>query len=144
MQRHREINMVDMAKIVPDPSLSIHNGAIVPLGKYKNSMIFWQVAAICEKYGYSLKTPFAELPEDAINEIMNGTDDRLEIKNDTMSTSNYFMRYEGLIKYIEMQQDEDASSQAKKWSGQFYSRITCPECHGDRLNKEALHFLSTE
>lgn len=136
-----EINMVDMAKIVPDPSLSIHNGAIVPLGKYKNSMIFWQVAAICEKYGYSLKTPFAELPEDAINEIMNGTDDRLEIKNDTMSTSNYFMRYEGLIKYIEMQQDEDASSQAKKWSGQFYSRITCPECHGDRLNKEALHFF---
>ncbi len=133
--------MVDMAKIVPDPSLSIHNGAIVPLGKYKNSMIFWQVAAICEKYGYSLKTPFAELPEDAINEIMNGTDDRLEIKNDTMSTSNYFMRYEGLIKYIEMQQDEDASSQAKKWSGQFYSRITCPECHGDRLNKEALHFF---
>lgn len=108
-----EINMVDMAKIVPDPSLSIHNGAIVPLGKYKNSMIFWQVAAICEKYGYSLKTPFAELPEDAINEIMNGTDDRLEIKNDTMSTSNYFMRYEGLVKYIEMQQDEDASSQAK-------------------------------
>ena len=72
---------------------------------------------------------------------MNGTDDRLEIKNDTMSTSNYFMRYEGLIKYIEMQQDEDASSQAKKWSGQFYSRITCPECHGDRLNKEALHFF---
>ena len=133
--------MVDMAKIVPDPSLSIHNGAIVPLGKYKNSMIFWQVAAICEKYGYSLKTPFAELPEDAINEIMNGTDDRLEIKNDTMSTSNYFMRYEGLVKYIEMQQDEDASSQAKKWSGQFYSRITCPECHGDRLNKEALHFF---
>ena len=136
-----EINMVDMAKIVPDPSLSIHNGAIVPLGKYKNSMIFWQVAAICEKYGYSLKTPFAELPEDAINEIMNGTDDRLEIKNDTMSTSNYFMRYEGMVKYIEMQQDEDASSQAKKWSGQFYSRITCPECHGDRLNKEALHFF---
>ncbi len=133
--------MVDMAKIVPDPSLSIHNGAIVPLGKYKNSMIFWQVAAICEKYGYSLKTPFAELPEDAINEIMNGTDDRLEIKNDTMSTSNYFMRYEGMVKYIEMQQDEDASSQAKKWSGQFYSRITCPECHGDRLNKEALHFF---
>ena len=135
------VNIVDRAKIIPDDRLSIHNGAIVPLGKYKNSMIFWQVAAICEKYGCDLKTPIKDLPEEALNDILNGTPERLQIKSETNSISNYFLSYEGLVKYIEMQQGDDATSEAQKWSGKFYSRMVCPECHGDRLNREALHFF---
>lgn len=135
------VNIVDRAKIIPNETISIYDGAIVALGKYKNSMIFWQISAICEKYGQTIKTPIKELPEEAINDILNGTTERLAIKNETLSTSNYFMSYEGLIKYIELQQNEDASLAAQKWSGQFFSRATCPECNGDRLNKEALHFF---
>ncbi|MBQ9077552.1 MAG: excinuclease ABC subunit UvrA [Muribaculaceae bacterium] len=135
------VNIVDRAKIIPDDRMSIHDGGIVALGKYRNSMIFWQISAICEKYGFTIKTPIRELSEDAINDILNGTTERLAIKTETLSTSNYFMTYEGLIKYIEMQQSEDATSAAQKWSGQFFSRTVCPECNGDRLNREALHFF---
>ncbi len=135
------VNIVDRSKIIPDDRLSIYNGAIVPLGKYKNSMIFWQIAAICEKYGCGLKTPVNELPEEALNDILNGTNERLQIKSETHSISNYFLSYEGLVKYIEMQQSDDASAEAQKWSGKFYSRLVCPECNGDRLNREALHFF---
>jgi len=135
------VNIVDRAKIMPDPSQSIHDGGILPLGKYRNSMIFWQIAAICEKYGHTLKTPVGELCEEAISDIMNGTTERLQIKTETMSTTNYFMSYEGLVKYIELQQSDDAGAAAQKWSGQFFSRVVCPECHGDRLNREALHFF---
>lgn len=135
------VNIVDRAKIIPDGEISIYDGGIVPLGKYKNSMIFWQISAICEKYGHTIKTPIKDICEEAINDILNGTNERLTIKTETLSTSNYFMSYEGLVKYIEMQQNEDASSAAQKWSGQFFSRATCPECNGDRLNKEALHFF---
>ena len=135
------VNIVDRAKIIPDDRISIHNGGIVPLGKYKNSMIFWQIAAICEKYGCGLKTPINELPEEALNDILNGTNERLQIKSETHSISNYFLSYEGLVKYIEMQQSDEASAEAQKWSGKFYSRLVCPECHGDRLNREALHFF---
>lgn len=134
------VNIIDKEKIMPDQSLSIRNGGITTLGKYKNSLIFWQIQAICEKYGASIDTPLCELPEEAIDDIMNGTDERLAIKNDTMSTSNYFLSYDGLVKYIEMQQSENATSKAQKWAGQFFSRAVCPECHGDRLNKVALHF----
>lgn len=135
------VNIVDRAKIIPDDRLSIHDGAIVPLGKYKNSMIFWQLAAICEKYGCTLKTPVKDLPEEALEDILNGTTERLPIKTETLSTSNYFLTYEGLVKYIELQQTEEATSAAQKWSGQFFSRATCPECEGKRLNREALHFF---
>ena len=135
------VNIVDRAKIIPDEKISIHDGGILPLGKYKNSMIFWQISAICEKYGFSLKTPVGQLSEECINDILNGTNERLVIKNDTLSTTNYFATYEGLIKYIEMQQSDDAGAAAQKWSGQFFSRIVCPECNGDRLNREALHFF---
>ena len=135
------VNIVDKAKIIPDDSVSIHDGGILPLGKYKNSMIFWQIAAICEKYGFDLKTPLRELSEECLNDILNGTNERLVLKNDTLSTTNYFSAYEGLVKYIEMQQSDDAGSAAQKWSGQFFSRIVCPECNGDRLNREALHFF---
>ncbi|MDE7385521.1 MAG: excinuclease ABC subunit UvrA [Muribaculaceae bacterium] len=135
------VNVIDRAKLIPNDSLSIADGGIVPLGKQKNTMLWWQIAAICEKYGCSTKTPIKELPEEAVNDILNGTNERLNIKSETMSTSNYFATYEGIIKYIELQQSEDADSSSQKWSGQFFSRITCPECKGDRLNKEALHFF---
>ncbi len=136
-----EVNIIDRAKIIPDDSLSIYQGAIVPLGKYQNSTIFWQISAICERYGCTLKTPVRDLPEEALRDILEGTDERLKIKSDNLSLQNYFLTYEGLVKYIEMQQDDEASSAARKWSGQFFTRCVCPECHGDRLNREALHFF---
>lgn len=135
------VNIVDRAKLMPNPSLSIHAGGIVALGPYKNSMIFWQISAICEKYGYTLKTPIKDLSEEAINDILNGTNERLQLKTELQSTFSYFQTYEGLVKYLELQQSEDASAKAQKWSGQFYSRVECPECHGQRLNREALHFF---
>ena len=135
------VNLVDREKIMPDMSLSIKEGGVLPLGKYKNSLEFWQIAAICEKYGCDINTPLSELPEEALDDIMNGTDERLNIKTETLSTNNYFLTYDGLVKYIELQQDESAGSKAQKWAGQFYSRCVCPECGGARLNKEALHFF---
>ena len=133
-----QVNLLDMTKIVPDPSISIYNGGIVALGKYKNSLIFWQIEAICEKYGATLKTPIKDLPEEALDEIMNGTDERLRIKNESLGNSNYFLSYEGVAKYITMQQESEASASAQKWAGQFIRIATCPECHGQRLNQEAL------
>ncbi|WP_289732785.1 excinuclease ABC subunit UvrA [uncultured Duncaniella sp.] len=135
------VNIVDREKIIPNPYLSIHEGAIVPLGKYRNAMVFWQIDAICKKYGYTIKTPVSNLPEEAMGEILNGTSERLVIENDTMATYNYFQTYDGLVKYIEMQQADEASASAKKWSEGFFSRGVCPECNGDRLNREALHFF---
>lgn len=135
------VNLVDCSKIIPNDSLSIHEGGIVPLGKYRNSMIFWQIEAICQKYGHTLKTPIRDLSEEAVSDILNGTTERLSIKNETLSTSNYFMTFEGVVKYIVMQQDDDATAAAQKWSGQFFSNAVCPECNGDRLNREALHFF---
>ncbi|MDE7411086.1 MAG: excinuclease ABC subunit UvrA, partial [Paramuribaculum sp.] len=136
-----EVNIVDRKKIIPDDSLSIYEGGILPLGKYRNSMIFWQIEAICARYGHTIKTPIRNISEEALDDILNGTDARLNIQNATMSTSNYFSTYDGLVKYIEMQQDEEAGAAAQKWSGQFFSRVECPECHGQRLNREALHFF---
>lgn len=135
------VNIIDRDKIIPDPSLSIHQGAILPLGKYRNLMVFWQIDAICKKYGCTIKTPVKDLPEEAMSDILNGTTERLVIENDTMATSNYFHTYEGIVKYLEMQNGEEASAAAKKWSEDFFTRGECPECHGDRLNKEALHFF---
>lgn len=134
------VNIVDREKIVPDPKLSVRHGAILPLGKYRNSMVFWQIEAICKKYYCSLDTPFGELPEEAVSDILNGTNERLVINNETMLNSNYFLSYEGLVKYIELQQSDDAGAAARKWSGQWFSRKLCPECNGQRLNREALHF----
>ncbi len=134
------VNLIDRDKIMPDMTLSIRSGGILPLGKYRNVQIFWQIEAICNKYGCSLDTPLQDLPEECLNDIMTGTDERLAVHNETMSTSNYYLSFDGLIKYIEMQQDDTAGAQAQKWAGQFYSRMTCPECGGTRLNREALHF----
>ncbi len=135
------VNIIDKSKVMPDDSLSIHEGAFVPLGKYKNTTIFWQIQAICESYDCTLRTPVRDLPEEAIDEILNGTDRRLSIKNDAVGTVSAFGSYEGLLKYIEMQQADDAGAAAQRWSGQFYARCVCPECNGDRLNREALHFF---
>ena len=134
------VNLIDREKIMPNDNLSIKDGGIQPLGKYKNSLIFWQIAAICEKYGYALETPIKDLPEEALDDIMNGTDERLNIKTDTLSTSNYFLTFDGLVKYIEMLQSDEASNSAQKWAGQFFTRKVCPQCHGARLNREALQF----
>ncbi|MDE5790070.1 MAG: excinuclease ABC subunit UvrA [Muribaculaceae bacterium] len=134
------VNVVDLDKLIPDRRKSIYEGAITALGKYKNSMVFWQIDAICKLHGCDIKTPVEQLPEEALNDILNGTDTRLNIKNDTLSTSNYASSYNGLLKYIEMQQEEEAGAEANKWSNQFYSVSVCPECHGDRLNRISLHF----
>ena len=134
------VNLIDQDKIMPDMTLNIRGGGILPLGKYKNTQIFWQIAAICEKYGCTLDTPLNELPDEALNDILNGTNERLNLRTETLSTSNYFLTFDGLVKYIEMQQDDTATSAAQKWAGQFFSRAVCPECGGARLNREALHF----
>ncbi|GHU76992.1 UvrABC system protein A [Bacteroidia bacterium] len=135
------VNLLDMDKIVPDPSLSIYGGGIIALGRYRNALIFWQIEAICEKYGVDIKTPIKDIPEEAIDEIMNGTDERLQIKNASLgNNSNYFLSYEGVAKYIMMQQESEASASAQKWAEQFIKMSTCPECGGQRLNKEALHY----
>ena len=135
------VNLVDIEKIIPDNTKSIYDGGIQPLGKYKNSLIFWQIDAICRLYNSSIKMPIKDVDSEAINDILNGTDVKLDIQNETMSTSRYVSGYDGLIKYIEIQQSEDAGSEANKWSGQFFSRVECPECNGQRLNKESLHYF---
>lgn len=135
------VSAVDEEKVIPDKTKSIYDGAIVPLGRYKNSLIFWQIEAICKQYGHDLKTPVEKLPHEALGDILDGTDMRLDIRNETMSTSHYSGSYDGLVKYIEMQQDEDAGADANKWSGKFFSRAVCPKCGGNRLNKTSLHFF---
>ena len=134
------INEIDMGKIIPDTSVSIFNGGIAPLGKHKNSTIFWQIEAILAKYECTLKTPLSEVPDDAIDEIMNGTDEQLHIKNESLGNSNYFLSYDGIIKYIEMQQENSASATEQKWANQYSKTIKCTECNGQRLRKESLYF----
>ena len=135
------VNLIDVDKVIPDRSLSVYEGAVAPLGKYKNAMIFWQIDALLERYEATLKTPVSELSEDAINEILYGSDERLKIKSSLIhATSDYFVVYEGIVKYIQMMQEKDASATAQKWAEQFAKMDVCPECKGARLNKEALHF----
>lgn len=135
------INMIDEEKIIPKPELSIYDGGIAPLGKFKKSLVFWQIAAICKLYGADIKTPIKDLPREALDDILNGTDVRLQLENETMATGRIDVGYDGLVKYIEMQRSEDAGSEANKWSNQFFSEAECPECHGQRLNKISLHFF---
>ena len=135
------VNQIDVEKVIPDRELSIYEGAVIPLGKYKNSMIFWQIAALLEKYEATLKTPVKELPDEAIDEILYGSDERIKIKSSLIGTSSdYFVTFEGVVKYIQMLQEKDASATAQKWAEQFAKTAVCPECKGARLNKEALHF----
>lgn len=135
------VNLIDRDKIIPNPSKSIHEGAIEPLGRYKNSMIFWQIEAICKLYDTDIKTPVKDMPEQAVDDILNGTAAKLRLDNSTMVTSQLNSTYDGLVKYIEMQASDDAGHAANKWSGQFYTRCVCPQCSGKRLNREALHYF---
>ena len=134
------VNLIDRAKIVPNEKLSIHGGALVPLGKYRETLIFLQIRAILEANGYNIKTPFEELSDEVVDEIFNGSTSVPRLADSTYSGMDYFRTYDGLIKFIEQSADEDGSYQEKKWSGQFATRTVCPECKGARLNKEALHF----
>lgn len=135
------ISQIDMDKVIPDRELSIAEGAIVPLGKYKNSMIFWQIDALLDKYEATLKTPVKELPDDVLDEILYGSDDRIKIKSTLIgTTSDYFVTFEGVVKYIQMLQEKDASASARKWADQFARTAVCPECRGAKLNREALSF----
>lgn len=135
------VNQIDIDKVIPDRELSVHDGGIVPLGKYKNAMIFWQIAALLEKYDANIKTPIKDIPDDAIEDILYGSDDRIRIKSSLIGTSSdYFVTYEGIVKYIQMMQEKDASATAQKWADQFAKTAACPECKGAKLNKEALHF----
>ncbi|MDE6445142.1 MAG: excinuclease ABC subunit UvrA, partial [Muribaculaceae bacterium] len=133
-----EINIIDEEKIIPDKNISIYDGGILPLGKYKNSLIFWQIEAVCRLYGATLKTPIADLPQEAIEEILNGSDRRLEISNATLSTSHYAGNFEGLLKYLELQTSEETDS--KRVTTSYFTKALCPECEGKRLNKISLHY----
>lgn len=135
------ITEVDITKIIPDTSKSIKKGGIVPIGEYKNSWIFKQIEAIGEKYEFDLNTPIAEIPENAINMILYGSDEILRVKNEYLGvTSHYSMSYEGIINFINSQNAETAPAGIVKWAGSFMNRKPCPECHGARLKKESLHF----
>ena len=136
-----EVAAISIDKVIPDRSLSIQDGAVVPLGKGKNSMIFWEIEALLEKYEATLKTPVSELPEEAIDDILYGSEERIKIKSSLIGTSSdYFTTFEGVVKYITMLQEKEASATAQKWAEQFACTTTCPECGGTRLNREALSY----
>jgi excinuclease ABC subunit A len=126
---------------MPEKDKSIHKGGIAPLGPYKNTLIFWQIEALGEKHGFTLKTPVKDIPEDGLNEVLFGTNDRIQLKNTPLGNSmNYMMSYDGVIKYIDNQREETTSKTAQKWANQFVKTIECPECKGMRLKNESLHF----
>lgn len=134
------VNEIDLDKIIPDKKQSIYNGGITPLGKYKKVLFFWLLESIAEKYGFSLKDPIEEIPEEALNVILNGTDERICVKNNSLGASQYAYSFEGVIRYIEMQQEGDSSASSQKWAEQFSKTIVCPECGGSRINLEARHY----
>lgn len=135
-----EVNIVDIDKIIPDREKSIHGGAIQALGKYKQTLIFRQIEAICEMHGASIKTPVKDLDPGILDEILNGTTAKLVLK-DIITSNSFSPSFEGIVKYIEMQQTEDAGTEANKWSDQFFSKKECPECHGARINEISRHFF---
>jgi excinuclease ABC subunit A len=135
------IDEIDLKKVIPDDTLNIHDGAIMPLGKYKNQMIFWQIEAILKKHECTLKTPFKDIPAEAVDEILYGTLEDVKIEKEKVhTTSDYFVAYDGVVKYLQSVMENDDSSNGKKWADQFLATVECPECHGRRLNKEALSY----
>ncbi len=134
------VNEIDLDKIIPDKKQSIYNGGITPLGKYKKVLFFWLLESIAEKYEFSLKDPIEDIPEEALNVILNGTDERICVKNASLGASQYTYAFEGVIRYIEMQQEGDSSASSQKWAEQFSKTIVCPECGGSRINLEARHY----
>lgn len=135
------VNEIDLKKVIPNDKMSIREGAIAPLGKYKNQMIFWQIDAILQKYDCNLKTPFVDIPQDAINEILYGSLENLKIDKGLVHTSSdYFVAFDGIIKYLQTVMETDESAAGKKWADQFMATTECPECKGQRLNREALSY----
>ncbi len=135
------INEIDLGKVIPNRKVSIHDGAIAPLGKYKNQMIFWQIDAILHKYDCDLKTPVNDIPDEALNEILYGSLDSVRIDKDLVHTSSdYFVDFDGVVKYLRSIIENDESGSGKKWADQFLAECPCPECHGQRLNREALAY----
>jgi len=135
------VNEIDLEKVIPDRRQNIHDGGIVPLGKYKNQMIFWQIDAILQKYECTLKTPVADVPEDALNEILYGSLENVRIDKELVHTSSdYFVAFDGIIKYLRSVMENDDSTNGQKWADQFLAECECPECHGQRLNREALSY----
>ena len=136
-----KVGEIDLKKVIPDDELSIYEGGIVPLGKYKNQMIFWQIEALLAKYDLKLKTPICEIPEDAMQEILYGCLENVKIAKEKVDTSSdYFCAYDGVVDYLQKVMEDDESSAGKKWADQFVSTVECPECHGLRLKKESLAF----
>ena len=135
------VNEIDLSKVIPNNKLSIHDGAIVPLGKYKNQMIFWQIDAILHKYDLTLKTPFKDIPQDVVDEILYGSLENIKISKDLVRTSSdYFVTFEGIIKYLRTVMENDDSTAGQKWADQFLATTTCPECNGMRLKRESLSY----
>ena len=136
-----KVGEIDLKKVIPDDELSIYEGGIVPLGKYKNQMIFWQIEALLAKYDLKLKTPICKIPEDAMQEILYGCLENVKIAKEKVDTSSdYFCAYDGVVDYLQKVMEDDESSAGKKWADQFVSTVDCPECHGLRLKKESLAF----
>ena len=135
------VNEIDMKKVIPDDTLSIHQGAIVPLGKYKNQMIFWQIGAILEKAECTLKTPVKDIPEDTLDEILYGSLEPVKIDKELVHTSSdYFTTFDGVVKYMRSVMENDDTASGQKWADQFLAVCKCPECKGMRLNKESLSY----
>ena len=135
------VNEIDMDKVIPKKDISIYNGAITPLGKYKNQMIFWQIDAVLKQYGFDLKTPVEELSDEALNEVMYGSIGSVKISKDLVGTSSdFFSTYDGVVKYLRNVMENDDSASAQKWSEQFTAVKMCSECNGNRLNREALSY----
>lgn len=135
------VSAFDLDKVMPDTNVSIQDGGILPIGKSKNTLIFWEMESILTKYGFTLKTPLKELPQEAIDEIFNGSNDRLRIPAEKVHTSSdYFVEYDGLCKYIQQIAEREATAAAQKWVDQFSVTKVCPECKGARLNRESLHY----
>ena len=135
------INEIDITKVMPDSGLSIRQGAIVPLGKYKNQMIFWQIESILEKYGFDLNTPVKDIPDEAMSEIMYGSMENVRIRKELVHTSSdYFVEFDGVVKYLRSVIENDDSASGQKWADQFQTVCQCPECKGQRLNRESLSY----
>ena len=135
------VNEIDMEKVIPDNTLSIADGAIVPLGKFKNQMIFWQIEAILAKSGMALSTPFKDIPKEAVDEIMFGSIENVRIPKERVHTSSdYFVAYDGVVKYLRSVMENDDTAAGQKWADQFLAVAECPECHGQRLRKESLAY----
>lgn len=135
------ISVIDREKVVPNPKLSIRDGGLAPLGKYRNALIFWEIEALLLKYDCTLKTPIEEIPDEAMDDIFNGTTERLHIPGSIMhTTDDHYVDFDGLVKYIRQMADAEMTAAAQKWAEQFSREAVCPTCHGQRLNQEALSY----